>query len=62
MHKQEYEYTYIFKFKQIYAEIYTYIYTGNKMIIVEKSGHFENGIPIPDYKIHLVLDQILYNL
>ena len=30
--------------------------------MLENGGNFENGIPIPDYQIHLVLDQIPYDL
>ena len=30
--------------------------------MLENSGNFENGIPIPDDQIHLVLDQIPYDL
>ena len=32
------------------------------MVMLENGGHFENGIPIPDYQIHLVSDQIPYAL
>ena len=30
--------------------------------MMENGGHFENGIPIPDYQVHLVLDQIPHDL
>ena len=31
--------------------------------MLENGSHFENGIPVPDYQIHLfVLDQIPYDL
>ena len=28
--------------------------------MLENGGNFENDIPIPDYRIHLVLDRISY--
>ena len=40
----------------------TYTYTGHMTVILEKGGNFENSIPIPNYQIHLVLDQIPYDL
>ena len=30
--------------------------------MLENGNHFENGILVPDYEIHLVLDQIPYDL
>ena len=30
--------------------------------MLENGGNFENIIPIPDYQIHLVLDQIPYDI
>ena len=36
--------------------------TGYMTVMVENGGHFENGIPIPDYQVHLVLDQFPYDL
>ena len=30
-------------------------------VMLENGGNFENGMPIPDYQIHLVLDQIPYD-
>ena len=30
--------------------------------MLENGGNFENGIPCPDYQIHLVFDQISYDL
>ena len=30
-------------------------------VLLENDGNFENGIPIPDYQIHLVFDQIPYD-
>ena len=30
--------------------------------MLENGGNFENDIPIPDYRIHLVLDRISYDL
>ena len=30
--------------------------------MLENGGNFENGIPIPDYRIPLVLDKIPYDL
>ena len=30
--------------------------------MLENGGNFENDIHIPDYQIHLVLDQISYDL
>ena len=29
--------------------------------MLQNGGHFENGIPIPDYQIHLILDKIPYD-
>ena len=40
----------------------TYTYTGHMTVMLEKGGNFENSIRIPDYQIHLVLDQIPYDL
>ena len=31
-------------------------------MMLENGGNFENGIPIPDYQIHLVLDKLPYDL
>ena len=31
-------------------------------VMLENGANFENGIPIPDYQGHLVLDQIPYDL
>ena len=31
-------------------------------VMLRNGGNFENGIPIPDYQIYLVLDQLLYRL
>ena len=31
-------------------------------LMLQNGANFENGIPIPDYQSHLVLDQILYDL
>ena len=30
--------------------------------MLENGGNFENDIPIPDYRIHLALDIISYDL
>ena len=30
--------------------------------MLKNGGNCENGIPIPDYQIHLVFDQIPYDL
>ena len=30
--------------------------------MLKNGGNFENGIPVPDYQIHLVFDQIPYDL
>ena len=51
---------------EIYIFIYLYIYicthTGHMTVMLENGGNFENGTPNPDYQIHLVLDQIPYDL
>ena len=31
-------------------------------VMLKNGGNFENGIPIPDYQIHLVFDQIPHDL
>ena len=31
-------------------------------VLLENGGNFENGIPISDYQIHLIFDQIPYDL
>ena len=40
---------------------YTYTHTGHMTMMLENGGNFENGMPIPDYQIHHVLDQIPYD-
>ena len=30
-------------------------------VMLENGGNFENGMPISDYQIHVVLDQIPYD-
>ena len=50
--------------RNIYAYTYTYThtYTGHMTVMLENGGNFENRIPIPNYEIHLVLDEIPYDL
>ena len=41
---------------------YAYTYTGHMTVILENGSNFKNGIPIPDYQIHLLFYQIPYDL
>ena len=53
--KQKYTYRYT------YTYTYTYTHTGHMTVMLEDGGNFENGMPIPDYQINLVLDQVPYD-
>ena len=48
-------YQYSFSVLGIDLNIHIYTYTGHMAVMLEYGGNFENGIPIPDYQIHLVL-------
>ena len=55
-----YTYTYTFTYTFTYTYTHTYTHTWHMTVMLENGGNFENGMPIPDYRIYLVLNQIPY--